>query len=137
MNKNLNEFNKWLKQAIADLNAAKANKKEFPYNSCFLSQQSAEKALKAFLYLKGKRDLITHSIVLLIQVCSEYNKDFLDFKKDAKRLDSNYLATRYPDALPDQTPVDFYDLEDAEESINSAEKILNKVLEEKEKIDKA
>lgn len=45
---------KWLKQAEADLKAARDNLEDANYEwSCFQAQQSAEKALKAFLYEKG------------------------------------------------------------------------------------
>lgn len=86
------------------------------------------------MFLNGKRDILTHSINFLLILCSEFNKDFLDLKSDAKRLDTQYLTSRYPDSLPDQTPVEFFEKEDAEESIKSAEKIVNKVLIECEKI---
>lgn len=45
---------KWLKQAEADLKAAKDSLEDRNYEwSCFQSQQSGEKALKACLYEKG------------------------------------------------------------------------------------
>jgi HEPN domain-containing protein len=46
--------------------------------------------------------------------------------KDAKTLDMYYIPTRYPNGLGgDLAPTEFYEKEDAERCINSAEFILN------------
>ena len=59
---------KWLKQAEADLKAAQDSLDNGHYEwSCFQSQQSGEKALKAFLYDKGYTSVITHSLKELIR----------------------------------------------------------------------
>lgn len=69
---------KWMVQAEADLCAAKDSCDSKHYNwSCFQAQQSAEKALKAYLYSKG--------------------------------------------------PSEYYEKEDAQKCLNSAESILNSV----------
>lgn len=45
------EAKKWLRQAEADLKACRDNLKDGNFEwSCFQTQQSAEKALKAYLY---------------------------------------------------------------------------------------
>jgi len=68
MNNNQNEFNLWISQAKFDLQAAKASLTAGNYEwACFQAQQSPEKALKAYLYLHGKRLIITHSINKLLQ----------------------------------------------------------------------
>ena len=68
MSKNLKEALRWLKQAEKDLISAKNSLDSGDYEwACFQSQQSAEKALKSFLYLKGFRKILTHSIFELIK----------------------------------------------------------------------
>lgn len=126
-NNNKNECEKWLRQAKYDLNTAKNNLKNKDYEwSCFLSQQSAEKALKAFLYLNGERLILTHSVNRLIKKCLEYNKDFENIR-ECKKLDEYYIPTRYPNGLPDNIPHEFYTKEDAEICVNYAEKVIELV----------
>lgn len=52
----ISEAARWLAQAEYDLGAAhiSADNKLYAY-ACFISQQSAEKAIKAFLYAHGLR----------------------------------------------------------------------------------
>ena len=57
MSGNLNEALRWLKQAEKDLT-------------------SAEKALKSFLYLKGFRKILTHSIFELIKEIGDLEIEF-------------------------------------------------------------
>lgn len=91
--------------------------------SCFLAQQASEKALKALLYSKGKRKIISHSTLALVKQCSKMEKSFEELTKCAKRLDSTYLPSRYPDSIP----AEYYEEEDSKELINCAEKIIAKV----------
>jgi len=49
VSRNLTEAQRWLKQALHDRDAARLNREHgFHEHACFLAQQSAEKALKAF-----------------------------------------------------------------------------------------
>jgi HEPN domain-containing protein len=120
---------KWLKQAGADLKAAKDSHKDRNYEwSCFQSQQSGEKALKACLYEKGYTSIVTHSLKELLKECSKIDDSFKLLSKDARNLDMFYIPTRYPNGLGgDLAPTDFYEREDAEQCISSAELILNAV----------
>lgn len=120
---------KWLKQAEADLKAAKDSLNDNNYDwSCFQAQQSGEKALKACLYEKGYTSIITHSLKELVRECSKFDASFNTFSKDAKTLDMFYIPTRYPNGLGgDLAPTEFFEKEDAEKCINSAESILNRV----------
>ena len=75
---------RWLRHAEADLKYAQVLQREGGYYLvCYLSQQAAEKALKAFLYHSG------------VEKCSI--------------LDSYYIPTRYPNGLPDAIAPDVYD----------------------------
>jgi HEPN domain-containing protein len=118
---------KWLKQAEADLKAAKDSLKDGNYEwSCFQSQQSGEKALKACLYEKGYTSIITHSLKELFKECSKLNASFNMLSNDARTLDMFYIPTRYPNGLGgDLAPTEFYEREDAEKCISSAGSILN------------
>ena len=54
-NRNLTEAQRWLTQALHDRDAARLNRThDFHEHACFLAQQSAEKALKSFLYARGQ-----------------------------------------------------------------------------------
>ncbi len=120
---------KWLKQAEADLKAAKDSLNDENYEwSCFQSQQSGEKALKAYLYEKGYTTIVTHSLKELLRACSKFDESFNMLSKDARNLDMYYIPTRYPNGLGgDLAPTEFYEKEDAEGCISSAELILNAV----------
>ena len=83
MNKNRSISEKWFKQAEYDLGGAKSNKKRANI-SCFLSRQASEKALKSFLYNKGKRSIITHSISNLIDQAGNIEESVSDLKRIAK-----------------------------------------------------
>lgn len=127
MSNNIKYARIWFKQAEYDLEAALVSKENGSYEwACFQAQQSAEKALKAFLFLNRKRNVILHSIRKLIEECGAINKEFFKLKK-AKVLDQYYFPTRYPNGLPDDVPHEFYMLEDANLCVKYAQKIIQLV----------
>ncbi|MDI6805978.1 MAG: HEPN domain-containing protein, partial [Candidatus Bathyarchaeia archaeon] len=98
---NLEEGLRWLDQAEADLKTAKdCLKDQNYYASAFFSQQSAEKALKGFLYSKGYRAIITHSVTELLEESSKLEKVFKEFLDHGKELDRHYIGSRYPNFYP-------------------------------------
>ena len=123
------EARRWLKQAEDDLKAAKDSLETENYNwSCFQSQQSAEKALKAYLYNLGYTSLISHSARILLKNCIKKESRFKDFEKEAKALDMYYIPTRYPNGLDTEiTPSEYFTKEDAQECLKYATSILNAV----------
>jgi len=129
MNENLRESIRWIKQAEKDLSSAKNSLSSGDYEwACFQSQQSAEKALKSFLYWKGYRKILTHSIFELIKETGNLEIGFKRFKKKAKVLDSVYISARYPNGIAgDLAPFEYYEKEDAEECIKYAGLILKEV----------
>jgi len=129
MNANLKESLRWIRQADKDLSSAKNSLKAGDYEwSCFQAQQSAEKALKSFLYGKGFRKILTHSIFELIRETGDLENGFKGFKREAKFLDSVYISSRYPNGIAgDLAPFEYYEREDAEECLNCAELILEEV----------
>jgi len=89
---------RWFKQARHDLGVAKCNLKNgFYADSCFMAEQSAQKAIKAYLYFQGTRFIPEHSVAKLIEECK--NRDFGKIVKYGHKLDQYYIPTRYPDAL--------------------------------------
>lgn len=120
---------RWLRQAKADINAARGSLKNRNYEwACFQSQQAAKKALKALWYYYSF-DPWGHSVLKLI----------LDFPKNdigellkplinkAKELDKLYIPTRYPNGLPDLTPSEVFTNEEATKAIESSESIIKKI----------
>ena len=123
------EEERWLRQAEKDLESAQDSSKAGHYEwACFQSQQAGEKALKAFLYSKGLRAVLTHSIRELVLDCSKYERSFSDLLSQAKVLDSYYISTRYPNGLVgNEIPAHYYSEEDASQCINYAGLILKSV----------
>jgi HEPN domain-containing protein len=123
------EYDRWLRQAERDLAAARSNASNgFHEWACFLSQQAAEKALKAFLYLQGERAVIGHGIAALVRRAAAYAAD-LEGLHPAKRLDEVYIPSRHPNGLEDSVPGDFYGEEDSNECIGLAERVISSVKE--------
>jgi len=127
MKRSKEEAERWLKQAEFDLHSAKKNYEQKIYSyTCFLCEQSAQKALKAYLFFKGERYVLEHSIKKLVENCSKFDAEFSLFEKHGAKLDKYYLSTRYPDALPfPAIPYESYTEEDAQEAIKLASEILN------------
>lgn len=120
------EAKRWLREAESDLKAAKDSLSSGNYNwSCFQCQQSAEKALKAYLYNLGYTSLITHSVKILLRHCIKKNRIFENLMDAAKNLDMYYIPTRYPNSLDtDIIPSEYFDREDAQRCVKFATSIL-------------
>ena len=129
-NKNQHEADRWFKQANDDLLVAKWNAKgEFWAQSCFMAQQAGEKALKAFCYANGERRIIGHSLLVLIRKCEKYNDQFAGLIAACKSLDKYYIITRYPNGLPDLTPAEYFDKDEATKAIKHSGRIITLVKE--------
>lgn len=126
---NLKESFRWFRQAEKDLESAHNSVNNASYDwACFQSQQAAEKALKAYLYSKGHRKIITHSILELVLEASNYDVSFKDLKTNSKYLDGVYISSRYPNGVTeDLAPYEYYEEEDASICTKYAESILEKV----------
>lgn len=122
---------RWLKQAQIDLEWAEHLLKEGAYYLvCFLSQQVAEKALKAFLYWKGEETVLGHSVRQLCQRAAAYSKSFENHCRRWGILDTYYIPTRYPNGLPDGTPADTYDRASGEETLSLAKQVVKHIVSE-------
>lgn len=128
MNNNLAEGRRWLAQARHDVRAAALNWREgFAEIACFLAQQAAEKALKAFLYAQGERLVLGHATHRLVQGCAAYDPAFISLLDRCRLLDQYYIPTRYPNGVPDGIPHDVYTPAQAEQAVQSAQAILDLV----------
>lgn len=128
MGKNEAEFTRWFEQAKDDLEAARASRTAGHCEwACFQAQQAAEKALKAYLLLQGKRQFLSHSIQELLREARQIDPQ-LEAVSKARRLDEYYIPTRYPNGLPGSIrPHEFYDEEEASECLRLAESVVNAI----------
>jgi HEPN domain-containing protein len=122
------EAHRWLSQSKRDLDDARYNAEGGRYNlACFLAQQAAEKALKAFLFSKGAESVRGHSVAELCTDAADFDAEFLEIKKRAAPLDKYYIPTRYPNGLPGGIPADAFAREDAEYALKTAAFVIEKV----------
>jgi len=124
------EARRWFQQARYDLKATQWNMEgEFFNTSCFLAQQSAEKALKSFLYNVGSRRkaLLTHSLVEMVQEAGKKLETMLGLLEDARKLDMHYIPSRYPNGLPGGIPHQFYSRNMAVDANEAAKRIFEAV----------
>ena len=116
---------RWLRQAEYDLEQAKKSAADGSYAyAAFFSEQAAQKALKAFLFKSGRRVVTIHSVAELAREAGKVEKGFESLVGKGAGLDRHYLASRYPDALPEPAmPFESYTKEDAEEALRAAQDI--------------
>lgn len=103
------EAERWLAQAAVDLHWADHLAREGAWHlACFLSQQVAEKALKAFLYAPGEEIVLGHSVERLCTAAALYEPAFAEKALRWSLLDSYYIPTRYPNGLPGGIPAEVF-----------------------------
>lgn len=121
----IEEAKRWTDQAKADLHAAKYNVEGgIFYLACFLSQQAAEKAMKAFFYAHGEEFVFGHSVMELCKRAAPLEEIFSKYFLAAGKLDRFYIPTRYPNGLPGGIPAESFGKEDAMDAIKIAEEIM-------------
>lgn len=114
----------WLLQAERDLENAKYELKGGYYEwACFLSQQAAEKAVKA-VYQKLGAEAFGHSVASLLRNLPESLSPDAELIDVAKELDKAYIPTRYPNVHPAGPPYEAYTETEAKRLISYAERIL-------------
>lgn len=86
---------------------------DFHSQACFISQQVAEKALKALAYHRGAELVRGHSVSV---VCRELEING-ELEAAALRLDQYYIPTRYPDAQPAGAPFRFFSAAQSSEAL--------------------
>ena len=125
------EARRWLLQAQNDLESATYSMGGgFHAQSCFMAQQSAEKALKALVYMAGARHLPGHSVRELLDGLLESHPRLERQQEAASRLDQ-YYTPRYPNSLPGvhHAPFQHFTHGQAQEAVQGAAEILAEVSE--------
>ncbi|MEA4883576.1 MAG: HEPN domain-containing protein [Clostridia bacterium] len=119
---------RWLRQAEHDLDDAHfvitGNRHGL---ACFLSQQSAEKGVKAFLFACGAEAVWGHSVAELCRDAAELDGTFEPIIPLGASLDKYYIPTRCPDSLPGGIPAEAFDIWDAEKAVKTTQTILSHV----------
>ena len=124
------EAKRWLLQAENDLESARFSMGgSFYAQACFMAQQSAEKALKALVYLGGARFVLGHSVGELLEGLLERYPQLERYRETASRLDQYYITPRYPNALPGigLAPFQAFKQGQAQEAVDSTDSILSEV----------
>jgi len=114
----------WIRKAEEDELSIKVILKEngAPSTACFLSQQMAEKYLKAFLIASNKEFPKIHLLDSLLELCIKIDSNFKELKKEAISLNDYYIDTRYPGDYPE------FGLKEAKQAFDNALKIKEFVL---------
>lgn len=94
------EARRWLRQAQSDFAFLDVARQSGKYDTCcFLAQQTAEKALKAYLFSQGEELIFGHSVFRLCELAADYDPAFSGIRDHVKLLDLYYVEARYPNAL--------------------------------------
>jgi HEPN domain-containing protein len=125
----LKEADRWLRQSEYDLKAGDWSLEgAFFATACFLAQQAAAKALRAFLFLNKEDAYETRSVVELLDRAITYEESFKELVESAGRLDLYYKTSRFPDAIPGGIPAEVITERDGREAIRVAGDIIGVVL---------
>lgn len=120
------EASRWFRQSAMDLEDAKFAVSGKRYHlACFLAQQAAEKALKAFLYYMGAETVWGHSVAELCHDAAGLDPDFAELTGHSAPLDKYYIPTRYPNGLPGGIPSEAFSPGDAEMAIAMGTEVLD------------
>ena len=112
----------WMAQAEKDFRHANKSLEFGDYEwACFAAQQSAEKALKAMIESRNGK-AFGHSLKRILALLNISDAALIEA---AMRLDKHYIPTRYPNGYDEGAPQDYYSMEDASQSIQDAEIIIN------------
>jgi HEPN domain-containing protein len=117
----------WLTKALNDLKSARVlgNAEEGPLDTAiYHCQQTAEKAVKAFLVFHGVTPEKTHDIRKLALEASSFDPDFNGFIPIAAALTPYAWEFRYPDDLAETYPT----REEFDEAFKQARAIYDFVL---------
>lgn len=114
----------WIRQAKRDLESARAQKKDGFFEwACFISQQAAEKAIKA-VYQKLGAEAWGHATSDLLRGFEGRIAFPVDLMDGARRLDRYYIPARYPNGWVSGVAGDYLTEEDAVSAISDSEKIV-------------
>jgi HEPN domain-containing protein len=112
----------WMRQAERDLESAKALEREGFFEwTCFISQQAAEKAVKAVFQKKGA-EAWGHSLAELLKALPESIPDTI--RAAALSLDRFYIPSRYPNGWAAGTPGEYITKDDARNAVSNSKAII-------------
>jgi HEPN domain-containing protein len=121
------EADRWLDQALRDLDDARYNRDGNRFNlACFVAQQAAEKALKSYLMAMGTEPW-GHSVAELCADAGRLDPDFAELHAQVAPLDKFYIPTRYPNGLPGGIPAEAFSREDADSAVDLAARVIGRV----------
>ena len=123
------EAERWLFYAERDLGFARVGIELGGYyaQTCFMAQQSAEKALKALLYLRGMRLIREDSISELLTRVADVYPGLNRYQEMAGRLDRYYSVSRYLGVLPGGAPYEEVSEAQAKEAVGEGENLILEV----------
>lgn len=122
----VNESKRWMQQAKEDHTAAEAVHRSEIYNwSCFICHQSAEKAIKSFLYAKGCEDVWGNSLSDLCEDAIHFEPTFTMLKSIAMLLDKYYYISRYPSQIPGGTSSSVFSKQESDKALEISKEILD------------
>jgi len=125
------EAARWLDQAENDLAFARyALEGEFFHQACFVSQQCAEKAVKAIHFRDGARTVIGHGVAALLGRLRERYPSLSTLVDHAAELDLYYIPARYPNGLAEGSPHRLFTRAQADRALAAAQAILDAVIAE-------
>ena len=120
----MNRWKDWYEQGKRDMERALL---DFQYKyyewTCFTSQQSSEKVIKA-LALRLGFNIWGHSLTEMFKVLSgkiDIPERVIEL---AKLLDMYYIPSRYPNGFPSGKPADYFIERQAKEAIDAAGDII-------------
>ncbi|MCX7590453.1 MAG: HEPN domain-containing protein [Kiritimatiellae bacterium] len=124
------EANRWLEEAQSDLDTARylADGRRFN-TACFVAQQAAGKAVKAFLYSCRVEQPWGHSVATLLADAVTFDETLENILGLGAALDKYHIPTRYPNGLPGGVPSRAYVAADAEQAITAAERVIEAMRE--------
>lgn len=122
----MSRYKDWLRQAENDIEWAEHSLQGgFFAQTCFISQQAGEKALKALCFFRGYDVVRTHSLYQIVRSLQENDR----LEECAKELDLYYISGRYPDAFPAGAPFELFTAGQASRALESAKQVLSLVYE--------
>jgi len=100
--KDSKEYKDWIKKGDEDFEVAKLLFKESDFMDTvgYHLHQAIEKYLKGFLLFSNTDYPLIHNLVLLLQQCSEFDKEILDYSEECERLNTYFIKAKYPSDPP-------------------------------------
>ena len=123
------EAERWLLHGERDLGFARLGLElgGFYSQTCFMVHQSAEKALKALLYLRGARLVREDSISELLERVADVSPSLNRYRDMAGRLDRYYSSSRYLNPLQGSGPSEAFNEHQAKEAVGEVENLILEV----------